>query len=89
MSGGLLALALAEALCAAGGRRSGFEIFMAIASSKPRLLVVCNALLALSVSVAACVASLLFGALRRTECEYLDDSNTKQQMIKRQRRRWL
>jgi hypothetical protein len=71
LSGGLLALALAEALCAAGGRRSGFEIFMAIASSKPRLLVVCNALLALSVSVAACVASLLFGALRRTECEYL------------------
>ncbi len=71
LSGALFAVIVGEALCAAAGRRSGFETFMAIASSKPRLMVVCNALLAASVSIAACVASLMFGTLRRTEYEYL------------------
>ena len=73
VSGGLLAIIVAEGLCAAGGRRSAFETFMAIATSKPRLMVVCNALLAASVTVAAFAASLLFGTLRRTEYEYLAD----------------
>ena len=73
LSGGLLAIIVGEGLCAAGGRRSAFETFMAIATSKPRLMVVCNALLAASVTVAAFVASLLFGPLRRTEYEYLAD----------------
>lgn len=73
LSGGLLAIVVGEALCAAGGRRSGFETFMAITSSKPRLAVVCNALISISVSIAGCLAGLLFGTLRRTEYEYLSE----------------
>jgi hypothetical protein len=73
LSGALLGIVVAEAVGAAGGRRSGFETYMAIASSKPRLMVVCNSVLAASVTVAAFVASLLFGTLRRTEQEYLSE----------------
>ena len=72
LSGALLAIVFAEVM-AADQRRSGFETFMAIAGSKPRLLVVCNALLAVSVTIAAFVAGLLFGTLRRTETEYLSE----------------
>ena len=67
LSGALVAIVFAEAVGSHGGRRSGFETFMAIAGSKPRLLVVCNALLAVSVTLAGFVAGLLFGTLRRTE----------------------
>ena len=76
MSVGLLAIVLGEAFTS-HSRRSGLETFVALASSKPRLLVLGNAALMLAATVTAALASALFGTLRRAEHEYLFDRCTK------------